>query len=182
METALFTLCIAKSEAVYSSKCSKRKDYHMANTKVYSFRFSENTLNQIDYLLEDDRKIAWNDRRKAKNRLEIVEDAINEKYLRRVNQIQGNELKDQIGNIISKEMEEQLREIKQQMDEVLYFTIKNDYGNKLLYRSPGIIPPPPYMDDAIEIIVDEESGWNNALEEYMYTVWDKKKLKKYHQK
>ena len=88
----------------------------MANTKVYSFRFSENTLNQIDYLLEDDRKIAWNDRRKAKNRLEIVEDAINEKYLRRVNQIQGNELKDQIGKIISKEMEEQLREIKQQMD------------------------------------------------------------------
>ena len=154
----------------------------MANTKVYSFRFSENTLNEIDYLLEDDRKIAWDDRRKAKNRLEIVEDAINEKYLRRVNQIQGDELKDHIRRIISEEISEQTREMKQQLERMLYLTIKNDYGNKLLYRSPGIIPPPPSIRDSINIIVNEESGWNNALEEYMYTVWDKHKLDKYHQR
>ena len=154
----------------------------MANTKVYSFRFSENTLNQIDYLLKDDKKVAWDDRRKAKNRLKIVEEAINEKYLRRINQIQGDELKDQIGKIISEEIEEQMWELKQQVDKVLYLAIKNDYGNKLLYRSPGIIPPPPSITNAINIIVNEKSGWNNVLEEYMYTVWDKYKLDKYHAK
>ena len=31
----------------------------MANTKVYSFRFSKSILDEIDYLLEDDKKIAW---------------------------------------------------------------------------------------------------------------------------
>ncbi|MBR3250794.1 MAG: hypothetical protein IKF80_03710, partial [Erysipelotrichaceae bacterium] len=88
----------------------------MANTKVYSFRFSKSILDEIDYLLEDDKKIAWDDRRKAKNRLEIVEDAINEKYLRRVNQIQGAELKEQIGKIISEKMNKEMREIKEEMD------------------------------------------------------------------
>ncbi len=143
----------------------------MANTKVYSFRFSEDTLNQIDYLLEDDRKIALDDRRKAKNRLEIVEDAIYEKYIRRVNDIQGKELKDQIGKIVSEKVRESMNGINQQLEELLYIAIKSDLGKKLLYRSPGIVPPPPDMDDAIEIIVDEESGWNNALEEYMSETW-----------
>ncbi len=143
----------------------------MANTKVYSFRFPEDTLNQIDYLLEDDKKIAWNDRRKAKNRLEIVEDAIYEKYIRRVNDIQGKELKDQIGKIVSEKIQESMKGINKQLEELLYIAIKSDLGKKLFYRSPRIIPPPPDINDAIEIIVDEESGWNNALEKYMSTEW-----------
>ncbi len=109
----------------------------MANTKVYSFRFPEDTLNQIDYLLEDDKKIVWNDRRKAKNRLVIVEDAIYEKYIRRVNDIQGKELKDQIGKIVSEKIQESMEGINKQLEELLYIAIKSDLGKKLFYGVQG---------------------------------------------
>lgn len=143
----------------------------MANTKVYSFRFSENILDEIDYLLEDEKKIAWDDRRKAKNRLEIVEDAINEKYLRRVNQIQGAELKEQIGKIISEKMNKEMREIKEEMDELLFLSIKNDLGNRVFYRSPSVLPAPDSKAQAIDVIINEESMWDLALEEYLMNRW-----------
>jgi plasmid maintenance system killer protein len=122
----------------------------MSNTKVYSFRFSNSTLDEIDYLLEDEKKIAWDDRRKAKNRLEIVEDAINEKYLRRVNQIQGAELKEQIGKIISEKVNKEMKEIKEEMDELLFLSIKNDLGNRVFYRSPSVLPAPDSKAQAID--------------------------------
>ena len=59
---------------------------------------------------------------------------------------------------------------------------KNELGNKLLYRSPSMVPSPPSINEAINIIVNEESRWNNALEEYMYTEYSKDKLEKYHLK
>jgi plasmid maintenance system killer protein len=148
----------------------------MSNTKVYSFRFSNSTLDEIDYLLEDEKKIAWDDRRKAKNRLEIVEDAINEKYLRRVNQIQGAELKEQIGKIISEKVNKEMKEIKEEMDELLFLSIKNDLGNRVFYRSPSVLPAPDSKAQAIDVIINEESMWDLALEEYMKYKWSKEKV------
>ena len=148
----------------------------MSNTKVYSFRFSNSTLDEIDYLLEDEKKIAWDDRRKAKNRLEIVEDAINEKYLRRVNQIQGAELKEQIGKIISEKVNKEMKEIKEEMDELLFLSIKNDLGNRVFYRSPSVLPAPDSKAQAIEVIINEASMWDLALEEYMNYKWSSEKV------
>lgn len=148
----------------------------MSNTKVYSFRFSNSTLDEIDYLLEDEKKIAWDDRRKAKNRLEIVEDAINEKYLRRVNQIQGAELKEQIGKIISEKVNKEMKEIKEEMDELLFLSIKNDLGNRVFYRSPSVLPAPDSKAQAIEVIINEASMWDLALEEYMNYKWSREKV------
>ncbi len=148
----------------------------MSNTKVYSFRFSNSTLDEIDYLLEDEKKIAWDDRRKAKNRLEIVEDAINEKYLRRVNQIQGAELKEQIGKIISEKVNKEMKEIKEEMDELLFLSIKNDLGNRVFYRSPSVLPAPDSKAQAIEVIINEASMWDLALEEYMNYKWSRGKV------
>ena len=46
-----------------------------------------------------------------------------------------------------------------------------DYGNKIFYRSPSVLPSPKDRAEAISIIVNEPSRWDDALEEYMKKKW-----------
>ena len=105
-----------------------------------------------------------------------MEDAINEKYLRRINQIQGAELKEQIGKIISEKVNKEMKEIKEEMDEPLFLSIKNDLGNRVFYRSPSVLPAPDSKAQAIEVIINEASMWDLALEEYMNYKWSREKV------
>ena len=51
--------------------------------------------------------------------------------------------------------------------EILYLSIKNDFGNKLLYRCTGFLAPPSDIEKALDMIIDEKSEWDELLEEAM---------------
>ncbi len=53
------------------------------------------------------------------------------------------------------------------MDELLFLSIKNDLGNRVFYRSPSVLPAPDSKAQAIGVIINEESMWDLALEEYL---------------
>lgn len=63
------------------------------------------------------------------------------------------------------------------IDQILYLVNKLDLGTKVLYRSPSVLPPPKSIEQAINIIVNERSGWYSAIEEHMMS-----KLKKDNEK
>ena len=62
------------------------------------------------------------------------------------------------------------------MDELLFLSIKNDLGNRAFYRSPSVLPAPKSKEQAIEVIIEETSMWDLALEEYMNYKWSRKKV------
>ena len=97
----------------------------------------------------------------------LVEEAIKELYFKMINTTQDGDVVDRVNRLVNDQENVKIENLQRKVDRILYLAVKNDFGNKLVYRSPSIIPPPPDMDDAIEIIVDEESGWDNALEEYL---------------
>ena len=135
--------------------------------KISSFRFSESVYQKLndlmDYYAEDAKRIGG----KPKNKTEIVEEAIKELYFKMINTTQDGDVVDRVNSLVNDQVTVKIENLLKKVDRILYLAVKNDFGNKLVYRSPSIIPPPPDMDDAIEIIVDEESGWDNALEEYL---------------
>ena len=51
--------------------------------------------------------------------------------------------------------------------EILYLSIKNDFGNKLLYRCTGFLAPPSDIEKALDMIIDKKSEWDELLEEAM---------------
>ena len=57
------------------------------------------------------------------------------------------------------------------MDELLFLSIKNDLGNRVFYRSPSVLPAPDSKAQAIDVIINETSMWDLALEEYMTKKW-----------
>ena len=135
--------------------------------KISSFRFSESVYQKLDdlmdYYAEDAKRIGG----KPKNKTEIVEEAIKELYFKMINTTQDGDVVDRVNRLVNDQVNVKIENLQKKIDRILYLAVKNDFGNRLVYRSPSIIPPPPDMDDAIEIIVDEESGWDNALEEYL---------------
>ena len=65
---------------------------------------------------------------------------------------------------------------KEEMDELLFLSIKNDLGNRVFYRSPSVLSAPDSKAQAIEVIINEESMWDLALEEYMNHKWSIEKV------
>ena len=135
--------------------------------KISSFRFSESVYQKLDDLMDYYAKEAKRIGGKPKNKTEIVEEAIKELYFKMINRTKDGDVVDRVNRLVNDQVNVGIGNLQRKVDRILYLTVKNDLGNKLVYRSPSIIPPPPDMDDAIEIIVDEESGWDNALEEYL---------------
>ncbi len=70
-----------------------------------------------------------------------------------------------------------MNNLQSKIDQILYMVNKLDLGTKVLYRSPSVLPPPKSTQQAISIIVNEQSGWYNAIEEHMMS-----KLKKDNEK
>ena len=61
--------------------------------------------------------------------------------------------------------------MSRRIDRILFLAMKNDLGNKVLYRSPSVLPAPDDVTQAVRIIVNEDSRWNTALETYMKDRW-----------
>ncbi len=135
--------------------------------RTTSFRFPDDIYKKLDILYEYYSSEAKRIGDKPKTKTEIIENAIQDLYYKMINRTQDADVVGRITQTVDDRVNAAMNHVERKIDQILYLTIKNDFGNKLLYRSPSIVPPPPNMDDAIEIIVDEESGWNNALEEYL---------------
>ena len=145
------------------------------NDNVLTIRLSPDMLLKLDELIgfyeEEANRIGM----RPGGKKEIVEDAIRDLYYKKINETRDGDVVDRINSIVEDRVNVSMNNLHRKIDELLYLTIKNDYGNKLIYRSPGIIPPPPEISDAIEIIVDERSGWNDALDEFMLKRMKKRK-------
>ena len=150
--------------------------------RTTSYRFSEEIYQKLDMLYEFEKKNADRLKLKPKNRNQIVEEAIENLYFKMINDTQDADVVKRISSMIDDKVNSSMNNLKKTIDEIWFYTKKHDLGNKLLFRSPGILPPPPSITDAINIIVNEESGWNNALEEYMYEINNKEKFERYHTK
>lgn len=152
------------------------------NEKPTSFRLSPETETKLAWIMEEDRKLSKRVGVKPRNRSQILEKAIEDLYFRMINDTQDADIVKRISSMIDDKVNSSMNNLKKTIDEIWFYSKKHDLGNKLLFRSPGILPPPPSITDAINIIVNEESGWNNALEEYMYETNNKEKFERYHTK
>ena len=150
--------------------------------RTTSYRFSEAIYQKLDMIYEFEKKKADRLRIKPKNRNQIVEEAIENLYFKMINDTQDADVAKRIAGMIDDRVSSSMNNLKKTIDDIWFMARKNELGNKLLYRSPGIIPPPPSITDAINIIINEESGWNNALEEYMYDTENKERFERYHAK
>ena len=146
--------------------------------KVMSFRMSRDIIEKLDFLVkyEQERPRDYNEPLVKINRTLVVEKAINRYYLEIIGNDTDKDMADRINEITDNTINNKIYNFERKLDYLLFLSIKNDLGNKLLYRSPGIIPPPPNIEDCIEIIVDERSGWNDALDEFLNEEWKKQKL------
>ena len=146
----------------------------MANSeKVLGFRFDEDVLQKLDYLMRENAKEASRLGVKAKTRKDFFEDGIRELYMKEMKKGQDADVVDRISEFVNEEVESSIINLQKKIDEILFLTVKNDYGNRVLYRSPSILPPPKSVEQAIRIIVNEESGWDKALESYLRKEWKK---------
>ncbi len=149
--------------------------------RTTSYRFSEDTYQKLDLIYESRKKDSDRMKLKPVNRNQIVEEAIRDLYFKMINETQDGDVVDRVGRMVEDRVNVSMNNLHKKIDEILYYAIKNDYGNKLLFRSPSIIPPAPSILDCIKIISEEESGWNNALEEFMFSEINKGN-DKYHTK
>ena len=78
---------------------------------------------------------------------------------------------ERIDNLIADHVGVAMNRIINDIEEILFLAIKNDLGNRVFYRSPSVLPAPESRQEAIEVITEEESRWDMALEEYMYRKW-----------
>ena len=99
----------------------------MANSeKVLGFRFDEDVLQKLDYLMKEDLKEANRLGVKAKTRKDFFEDGIRELYLKKMRKGQDADVVDRISEFVSDEVESSINNLQRKIDEILFLTIKND--------------------------------------------------------
>ena len=136
------------------------------NENVITVRLSKDCLTKLDKLINFKNEEAKRLGNKPEDKKTIIEEGIRELYYKYINQTQDPDVVDRVSELVHDEVNSSLSNLHKKIDEVLYLTIKNDLGNKLLYRSPNLIPSPKDLNDAIDIII-EPSRWDDALEEYL---------------
>ena len=139
------------------------------NEKTTSIRFSPDTDAKISWLLEKDRENSKRIGKKPANRTQIIEDAIAEYYFRKINKTQDADVVGRISMTVDDKVNASIKVLDEKIDDIRYLIHKLDLGTKVLYRSPSVLPPPKNSKQAINIIINEESGWYNAIEEFMLT-------------
>ena len=149
---------------------------------ITSFRFSADVFQKLDEILDRENSEMRRIGAKPKTRTEVAEEAIRDLYYKKINESKDADVVKRISNMVDDKINSSLNNLKKTVDDIWFMAKKNELGNKLLYRSPSMVPSPPSINEAINIIVNEESRWNNALEEYMYTEYSKDKLERYHLK
>lgn len=138
--------------------------------RTTSFRFPEDIYNKLDILYEYYAKEANRIGGKEKTKTEIMQDAVNELYYKMINKTQDADTVGRINQTINDRVNASMNNLEKKVDEILYLSIKNDLGNKLLYRCQGFLTPPDDIEEALDMIIEEESDWDTALEEAMMNV------------
>ena len=144
----------------------------MANSdKVLGFRFDEDILNKLQFLMEEDEKEAERMGVKPKTRKDFFEEGIRLLYFRKVSDSQDTDVVGRLDEMINDSVNTAVGNLSKRIDRILFLAMKNDLGNKVLYRSPSVLPAPDDVTQAVRIIVNEDSRWNTALETYMKDRW-----------
>ena len=135
--------------------------------RTTSFRFPEDIYNKLDILYEYYAKEANRIGGKEKTKTEIMQEAVNELYYKMINKTQDADTVGRINQTINDRVNASMNNLRKKIDEILYLSIKNDLGNKLLYRCPGFLAPPTDKEEALDMVIDEKSEWDDVLEEAM---------------
>lgn len=138
--------------------------------KVMSFRFSDPIIEKIDYLIRENETEMKKLGLKPMTRKQIIEECIQDYYLRKINNDKDPDTMDRISIMVNDAADLRFSKMKRVLDEILFLVIKHDIGNKMFFRSTGILPPCPEKSEAVSLF-GEESRWDNALQEYMNQKW-----------
>lgn len=143
---------------------------------VMSFRFEEHILEKIDYLVEKENEKLRRFSLKPVTKKHVMEEIIKDYYYRQINNSRDADVVDRINELIIGQVKVAMGGIINDIEEILFLCIKNDLGNRVFYRSPSVLPAPDSKETAIEVITEETSKWDLALEEYMYRKWKNEKV------
>lgn len=146
------------------------------NEKVIGLRFDEDILGKLDYLIEEDRNTAQRMGVPQRSRRQIIEDALKDCYYRKINETQDGDVVERLSGMVADQVSAAMSGIVKDIEEILFLAIKNDLGNRVFYRSPSVLPAPDSKAQAIEVIINEESMWDLALEEYLMNRWTRESV------
>ncbi|MBR4461573.1 MAG: hypothetical protein IKS51_03220 [Erysipelotrichaceae bacterium] len=135
--------------------------------KVMSFRFEDPIIDKIDYLIEEDKENMKRLGLKPSTRKQIIEEAIRDYYLRKINGSSDPDTMDRIRLMIDDAADERFGKMKRTLDEILLLVIKNDLANRILLNSDCVPDPHPLISIAASEIVKGECRWDEVLQDYM---------------
>ena len=135
--------------------------------RTTSFRVPEDISSKLDILYEYYSTEAKRIGGKEKTKTEIMQEAVNELYYKMINKTQDADTVDRISRTVDDKINASMNSLCNKIDEILFLCIKNDLGNKLLYRCPDFIKCPSDREKALDMITEEETEWDEALEEAM---------------
>ncbi len=139
--------------------------------KVMSFRFSDHILDKIDYLAEEDSEEMKKLGLKSKTRKQIIEECIQDCYLRKINNDKDPDTMNRISIMVNDAADVRFIRMKKIMDEILFLTIKNDLANRLLLMERSLPVAPSTESIAIDMVVNKGSRWDEVLQNYMTGNW-----------
>lgn len=137
------------------------------NSNVLTVRLDGDCLTKLDKLLQFEKTEAKRIRKPEGGKKEIIEEAIRDLYYKKINKTQDADVVGRISMTVDDKVKTSMNSLQNKIDQILYLVNKLDLGTKVLYRSPSVLPPPKDTKQAIRIITNEQSGWYNAVEEYM---------------
>ena len=141
--------------------------------KTTSIRFNPDIDYKLAWLREEDERTSRRTGVNPRNRTQIIEEAVKLYYFKKLNETQDPDVVERINELITDQVKAAMNVVLRDIEEILFLAIKNDLGNKVFYRSPSVLPAPESRQEAIDVITEEESRWDMALEEYMHIKWKK---------
>ena len=139
--------------------------------KTTSIRFNPDIDSKLAWLKQEEESVSDRMGVKPRNRTQIIEEAVKLYYFKKINETQDADVVKRINELIADHVGAAMNKIINDIEEILFLAIKNDLGNKVFYRSPSVLPAPESRQEAIDVIIEEESRWDMALEEYMHSKW-----------
>ncbi len=139
--------------------------------KTTSIRFNSDIDSKLAWLKEEEESVSKRMGVRPRNRTQIIEEAVKLYYFKKINETQDADVVERINELIADHIGAAMNRIINDIEEILVLAIKNDLGNKVFYRSPSVLPAPESRQEAIDVITEEESRWDMALEEYMHSKW-----------
>ena len=139
--------------------------------KTTSIRFNPDIDSKLAWLKEEEESVSKRMGVKPRNRTQIIEEAVKFYYFKKIDETQDADVVERINELIADHVGAAMNGIINDIEEILFLAIKNDLGNKVFYRSPSVLPAPESRQEAIDVITEEESRWDMALEEYMQNKW-----------